>query len=99
MSAPQTDMVYGLVSSDEPLQIRYVGRTRTPSLRLSQHRRRRGGYNTPLWQWADAVVRRGAQIEMRFLSGPHTRPEARAAERKWFDFWFNYCELLNCFPP
>lgn len=87
-------IVYGLFASDEPLQIRYVGQTIHPAItRLKSHIY---GWklNQPFKNWIKAVLNREAQIGLRVL-GRYPVAELIKNERKWIDFWGNYCELFN----
>lgn len=86
--------VYGLVASDEPLQIRYVGETEDSKRRLGQYLNPNTGISRRLRSWIDDVIKRGARVEMVIL-GRYPVFELGSAEQKWIAFWDRYCDLLN----
>ncbi len=66
--APTTGFIYGLVASDEPLQIRYVGKTITaPILRLKSHLNGKSARSKRLRNWHQEVRERGAETRLRIL--------------------------------
>jgi len=86
--------VYGLVASDEPLQIRYVGKCeQSPFHRLIDHLRLRST-NRGFCDWVRQVKGRGAAVRMRILGSYPVKDLARA-ERHWIVFWRDYCSLFN----
>jgi len=86
--------VYALVASDEPLQVRYVGKT-TGWLndRLLGHRSEPG--NPKKRAWIAELRARGATLMIRALSTHESEHDLAVAELKWFLFWGLYCDLVN----
>jgi len=93
-----TGFVYGLLASDEPLQIRYVGQTFvSPIERLRSHLSPSGRkYKHGIW--FREVENRGAQIVMRLL-GEYPLNTLSSAERAWAVFWHEYCGLVSAWLP
>ncbi len=97
--------IYGLIASDEPLQIRYVGKCeQSPFHRLRDHLRLRTR-NPAFRDWVNQVRGRGAEVRMRVL-GAYPVESLAKMELKWIGFWYEYCQLLNvmlhkprCFLP
>jgi len=90
---PTHGIVYGLFASDEPLQIRYVGKTtRSPESRLWAHC---SSYDSRrVRAWVELVATRRAKVGLRVF-GEYPLCELVYAERKWISFWLSYCELNN----
>lgn len=94
---PPAGRVYALVASDEPLQVRYVGKVQMgPWDRLRHHLK--DPQTRKLAAWFDEVHTRGAEIRMRIL-GEYPRELLEQAECSWFKFWRHYCDLLNSCVP
>lgn len=87
---------YALLASDEPLHVRYVGLTNQPLIvRLASHLAGKQARYAAKQAWFGEVTARGAKVVMRVLSRHETRAEAGQAENQWWDFWNEYCSLLN----
>jgi hypothetical protein len=93
---PTDGCVYGLVASDEPLQIRYVGQTITPPETRLRGRFSKSGCRkfSKCSQWIKEVQARGCVVRMRIL-GRYALAELNTAERQWIAFWARYCDLTN----
>lgn len=90
--------IYGLASSAQPLQIRYVGRAAVPDMRLMAHlglARRGKGPNPVLRAWINQTESAGAQVQLRVFGKYQSGVEVSTAETRWIRFWSNYCELAN----
>jgi hypothetical protein len=85
--------IYALVASDEPLQIRYIGRTIKPKSRWSGTKLTVTSKEY-LFRWQLSVKVRGAKVEMVIL-GQYKISSLPRAEMLWIKFWSKYCEVLN----
>lgn len=76
--------IYGLIATDEPELVRYVGMTARPYLcqRITGHRYdAKAGRTSPVCEWIRTVIGRGADIAGVALE----RTSDDAAEAKWID--------------
>jgi hypothetical protein len=90
---PTKGIIYGLFSTDQPTQLRYIGQTlQAPVTRLAGHHGR--PQSKKMVEWTKLVSESGHQIGMRIL-GTYPKKVLNKAELKWIRFWDQYCDLLN----
>lgn len=77
-------VVYALVDSRSPADIRYIGITNSPRRRIASHisEARRGGERGHKGAWIRSVLAAGATIEMQIVAAHLDRSEAAAMEVK-----------------
>ncbi len=93
-----TGAIYGLYSSAEPLQIRYVGRTvNSLDTRLGDHlsKSRRPTNRFPVCDWIRLEYAKGNRVRIRELGRYNVGFDLSRAEKAWIRFWSAFCDSVN----